>query len=82
MACRQIGFVPFDGEIKKVGLVGDAGDAQWRNLFESYAPRKRSATWVEEDFARLSAFHLDFNEMKEGVGPGVFSVKDPTGSGF
>jgi hypothetical protein len=79
MACRQIGFVPFDDEIKKAGLVGDA---LWRNVSESYPPRKRTATWAEEDFARLNAFHLNFNEMKEGVDPGVFSATAPTGSGF
>lgn len=78
MACRAVGFVPFDDEIQKAGLYGD--DA-WRNLPKAYPPRKPTATWTEDDFAKLNSFNLDFNLLKDGDTPGIFSIGDGGGKG-
>ena len=78
-ACKAIGFVPFDAEIRKAGLYGDAA---WRDLPKNYTPRTPSATWTPEDLAKLVAFDLDFNAMKDGDDPGVFSATEQKGAGF
>ena len=78
-ACRLVGFEPFDAEIAKAGL---SGDAAWRGLPERYAPRTPTAEWSEDDLARLSAFELDVNLLKDGEAPGVFRLSDQKGAGF
>ncbi len=79
LACRAVGFVPFEEEIRKAGLYGDE---QWRSLPSRYPPRKPSAVWEEEDFAGLSAFDLDFDVLPDGATPGVFSATDTKEAGF
>lgn len=78
-ACRAIGFVPFDAEIRKAGLYGDAA---WRDLPKRYSPRVPSADWADEDFAKLNAFDLDLNMLKDGDEPGVFRGSVDKGAGF
>ncbi len=78
-ACKSIGFVPFDDEIRKAGLYGDAA---WRDVAKLYPPRAPSAVWAEDDFARLNAFDLDFNLMKDGDEPGVFRMTGDKRGGF
>jgi hypothetical protein len=78
-ACRLIGFVPFDAEIRKAGLTGDAA---WRALPKRYPPRTPSAVWAEDDFARLNAFGIDANLLKDGDTPGVFRLTEQKGAGF
>ena len=80
LACRAVGFVPFDNEIRKAGLYGDKA---WRDLPKKYPPRKPTAVWEEDDFAKLNSFNLDFNLMNDGDTPGVLSVRgDGKGAGF
>jgi hypothetical protein len=79
LACQAVGFVRFDDEIRKAGLYGDAA---WRDLPRAYPPRKPSAVWEEDDFARLDDFDLDFNVMKDGAAPGIFSSTLAKGAGF
>lgn len=78
-ACKAIGFVPFNDEINKAGLYGDAA---WRELAKAYPPRKPSAEWTEEDLSKFNAFELDFNPMKDGAAPPVFRVSEAKGAGF
>ena len=78
-ACKAIGFVPFDAEIRTAGLYGAAA---WRDLPKKYTPRTPSATWAPEALAKLVAFDLDFNAMKDGDDPGVFSATEQKGAGF
>jgi len=78
-ACKAVGFVPFDAEIAKAGLYGDPA---WRGIAKAYPPRTPSAVWSEDDFARLNAFDLDFNLMKDGDAPGVFRESENKGAGF
>ncbi len=78
-ACKKIGFVPFDDELRKAGLYGDAA---WRELPKNFPPRKPSAVWSEEDLARFNNFELDFNLMKDGAEPPVFHVTDAKNAGF
>ncbi len=78
-ACQAIGFVPFDAELRKAGLTGDAA---WRDLPQRYPPRTPSAVWGEKDFKRLNAFELDFNLMKPGDTPDVFRLSEEKGAGF
>ena len=73
LASRAVGFVPFDDEIKRAGLYGDAA---WRNLPKAHPPRIPTATWAEDDFVKLNSFDLDFNLMNDGDTPGIFSVGD------
>jgi hypothetical protein len=70
-ALKAVGFVPFDDEIKKVGLYGD--DA-WRKLPEKHTPRTPSAVWTPEDLAKLIAFRLDFEDLPDGYGPSLFRL--------
>ena len=76
LACRAVGFVPFDKEIRKAGLYGDSA---WCDLPKTYPPRKPTATWTEEDFAGLNDFELDFNVMQDGAEPGIFAVSGAEG---
>ena len=78
-ACKLIGFVPFDSEIRKAGLYGGAA---WRDLPKKYTPRAPTANWTPDDLAKLVAFELDFNLMKDGDDPGVFSATEQKGAGF
>ncbi len=78
LACRAVGFVPFDDQIETAGLYGDAA---WRNLPKSYPPRTPTVVWAEEDFARLNSFDLDFNLMRDGDEPGVFNCTGVSGQG-
>ena len=78
-ACKRIGFVPFDSEIQKAGLYGDAA---WRNLPKTYTPRTPSAEWTPQDIDKLIAFDLDFNLMKDGDEPGAFRMTELKGAGF
>ena len=79
-ARRDVEFVPFDDELKKAGLYGDAA---WRDLPKAYLPRKPSATWAEEDFARLNGFDLDCDLLSDGDPPGVFRIGGAAeGAGF
>ena len=78
-AIRAIGFAPFDDEIRKAGLTGDQA---WRELPRKYTPRTPTATWTPDDLAKLVAFDLDFNLMKDGEAPGVFQSSEQTGAGF
>jgi hypothetical protein len=78
-ACRLIGFVPFDIEIQKAGLYGDAA---WRDLPTRYTPRAPSSVWSEDDFSKLNAFDLDVNLLKDGEAPDVFRMTEQKGAGF
>ena len=78
-ACRLIGFVPFDAELRKAGLYGAAA---WREVAQAYPPRVPTAVWTEDDFARLNAFDLNFNIMKDGDEPGVFRGAATKREGF
>lgn len=77
--CRAVGFVPLDDEIRTAGLYGDAA---WRDLPKTYPPRRPSAVWAEDDFARLNGFDLDFSLMNEGDEPGTFAIASGKGAGF
>ncbi len=79
LACREVGFVPFNEEIRKAGLYGDE---QWRSLPSQYPPREPSAVWEEDDFAGLNAFDLDLSMLPDGTTPGVFRVTDTKQAGF
>ncbi len=78
-ACRLIGFKPIDAEIRKAGLYGDAA---WHELPQRYPPRVPTAVWTEDDFARLNAFDLNCNLMKDGDEPGVFRGSATKREGF
>ncbi len=78
-ACTAIGFVPFDGEIKKAGLYGDR---DWCAMPSRYPPRTPSDVWSEKDMQKLNAFELDFNMMNAGDEPGVFRMSEQKGAGF
>jgi hypothetical protein len=78
-ACRRIGFVPFDSEIRKAGLYGDAA---WCALPKTYTTRTPSACWAPQDLDKLIAFDLDLNLMKDGDEPGVFRMTEQKGAGF
>ena len=78
-ACKRIGFVPFDSELRKAGLYGDAS---WRDLPKRYTPRTPSAEWAPQELDKLVAFDLDFSVLKDGDGPGVFSATEQKGAGF
>jgi hypothetical protein len=78
-ACTLIGFVPFDSEIQKAGLYGDAS---WRGLPKTFTPRTPTAVWSAEDLDKLIAFDLDFNLMKDGDDPGTFRATEQKGAGF
>ncbi len=78
-ACRKIGFVPFNDEIRQAGLYGDAA---WRELPKNYPPRKLSAVWAEEDLAQFNGFDLDFNLMKDGAEPPFPHSANTKDSGF
>ncbi len=79
LACRAVGFVPFDDEIRTAGLYGDSA---WRDLPKRYPPRTPSEVWAEDDFARLNSFALDFNLMNDGDEPGIFAISGGDGAGF
>ncbi len=78
-ACTLIGFVPFDSELQKAGLYGDAS---WRGLPKAYAPRALTVNWTDADLDKLIAFDLDFNLLKDGDEPGVFRATEQKGAGF
>ena len=78
-ACRAIGFVSFEEEIKKAGLTGDAA---WRALPERYVSRIPSAVWEAKDLKRFNAFESDFNLMKPGDAPTAFLLSEEKGAGF
>ena len=78
-ACRQIGFVSFDEEIRKAGLYGDAA---WRELPKNYPPRQPSPIWTETDLARFNNFDLDFNLMKDGAEPPFPQSANTKNAGF
>jgi hypothetical protein len=78
-ACRLIGFKPFGDELAKAGLTGDAA---WRALPARCNRRAPSACWTERDLARLNAFDLDLNLLKDGEAPGVFRMSEQKGAGF
>lgn len=79
LACRSVGFIPFDDEIRTAGLYGDAA---WCSLAKAHPPRTPTAVWAEDDFARLNSFDLDFNLMKDGDEPGVFAITAGKAAGF
>ncbi len=79
LACRKVGFVPFNNEIRKAGLYGDQ---PWRNLPSKYPPREPSAVWEEDDFAGLNAFDLDLTRLADGATPGVFRATATKKAGF
>ncbi len=78
-ACTLIGFVPFDSELQKAGLYGDAA---WRDLPKTFTPRTPSAEWTPQDLEKLLSFDLDFNLMKDGDEPGTFRMTEQKGAGF
>jgi len=78
-ACRLIGFAPFDDELKKAGLYGDAA---WRALPARYPARAPSAVWNENDFVKLNAFDLDLSLLNDGEAPGVFRMTEQKDAGF
>lgn len=79
-ACRLIGFVPFDTDIRQAGLYGDA---EWRTLPSRYPARTPCAVWTEKDLKKLGhTFNLDFNSLSVGDQPLVFSQSKAGKSGF
>lgn len=78
-AGKAIGFVPFDAEIQKAGLYGDAA---WRDLPKRCTLRQPAPEWADADFVKFNAFDLNFNLMKNGEEPSVFKVTADKGAGF
>lgn len=82
-AVASVGFQPFDEEIRKAGLYGKDN---WRATGSRYARRQPTEAWTPEDFARLVAFEMDFEDMPVGYqldvfrmstsGEGTFEVTD------
>ena len=70
-AIKAIGFVPFDKEIKKAGLHGDAA---WRGVPERQKQRTPTETWSPEDRAKLISFRMDFEDMPDGYEPPNFRL--------
>ncbi|MDZ7618759.1 MAG: right-handed parallel beta-helix repeat-containing protein, partial [Patescibacteria group bacterium] len=70
-AIAAVGFEPFDEEIRKAGLYGDA---DWRATGSKYPPRVPTATWTPEDLVRLVAFEMDFEEVPVGERPDAFRL--------
>jgi len=70
-AVTQIGFVPFENEIAKAGLYGDAA---WSDLPKSAPMRKLYALWSTEELARFNDFSIDPNGYKPGTKFPVFST--------
>ncbi len=65
------GFQPFDDEIQKAGLYGEA---EWRTVGSKYPPRRPTATWTPEELVRLVAFEMDFEDMPVGSRPDAFRL--------
>ena len=78
-ACRSIGFVPFDQEIKTAGLTSSTA---WIKLPKSYTPRKPTRIWSKQDLIKFSAFNLNFNKMKEGKPPSGIRQNSGKNAGF
>ena len=78
-AIKAIGFVPFDKEIRKAGLYGDAA---WRAMPAKHPPRAPAPAWTAEDFAKLVAFDMDFNLLADGAKPGRFRISTDQDAGF
>jgi hypothetical protein len=70
-AIGQLGFVPFDEEIRKVGLYGDP---EWVATPSRYTRREPAPVWTADDLARLIAFDLDFENMPVGYRPNQFRL--------
>ncbi|MBM4044157.1 MAG: right-handed parallel beta-helix repeat-containing protein [Planctomycetes bacterium] len=70
-AVTAIGFQPFDDEIRKAGLYGDAA---WVALPSRCSQRSPSAVWMPDDLARLVGFSMDFEDMPDGYEPTVFRL--------
>jgi len=70
-ACRAIGFVPFDEEIKKAGLYGDT---KWRESIKMPPARKFLPAWTEGDLSRFNEFDIDPNQFKDGNVPPVLTA--------
>ena len=62
-ACKAIGFVPFDAEIRKAGL---CGDTSWTNAITLPPPRKFLTAWTEEELSPLNEFDIDPNLIRNG----------------
>jgi hypothetical protein len=69
-ACKAIGFVPFDEEIKKAGL---SGDTAWTNSIKLPPPRKFLPAWTEDELGPLYQFDIDPNQWPDGMTPAAFS---------
>lgn len=78
-AIQAVGFVPFDQEIAKAGLYGEP---EWRDLPSRYPPRQPAPTWTADDFAKLIAFDLDFDDMPVGYQPNQFRLGTSDGGTF
>ncbi len=70
-AIKAISFKPFDDEIRKAGLYGDA---EWVNLPKKYKRRTPSPAWTGADLQRFISFSLDFEDMPDGYEPNVFRL--------
>jgi len=49
-ACKEVGFIPFDEEIRKAGLYGDT---KWRDAIKLPPPRKFLTPWAAEDLSLI-----------------------------
>jgi hypothetical protein len=70
-AIKAVGFVPFDQEMRKVGLYGDKA---WRAIASHYPPRAPAPTWSADDLSKLIAFESNFDDMPVGYQPPFFHL--------
>lgn len=70
-AIDAVGFEPFNEEIRKAGLYGDA---EWRNIGSHYPRRRPSEVWTPEDLAGLVAFDMNFDDLPLDYQPGGFRL--------
>jgi len=70
-ACKAVGFVPFDAEIKKAGLYGDTS---WTNSIKLPPPRKFLPAWTDEELSPLNEIDIDPNQYNDGIRPPVLTA--------
>jgi hypothetical protein len=75
-ACKAVGFVPFDKEIKKAGLYGDPNP---RSGIKLPPVRKSLPAWTEREFCPLNAFDIDPHQIAEGDPLPVFTGANAAG---
>jgi hypothetical protein len=69
---KKIGFVPFDGELRKAGLTGDPA---WKSLASRYTKRKPIPVEDGRAMAKLSRVEMDFEDQPAGSEPSAFTIR-------